>query len=116
MLLCMVVQPPRLGVPRLTRSPIPQQQARVDRLPSGLPTFHAFAVNDPLIEPAIQRELAEALAVATSSGGGVSGSGARGTPTCTVALEFERGGHNIQKVHARQLGSMLREWIASCCR
>lgn len=89
------------------RTPTPEIQRTVDivaRLDFGpirnairalrVPTFVAWASDDPLIEPAISEELAAALP-----------EGPR--------LRFEAGGHNIQKTHADELALALREWTAT---
>ena len=59
-----------------------------------VPTFMAWAEDDPLIEAAISEELAAALP-----------SGPR--------LRFATGGHNIQKTHAAQLSAALLDWLAT---
>lgn len=60
---------------------------------TGLPTFVAWAENDPIIEPAIYKELAESLPP-----------GPR--------LPFPNGGHNPQKAHAVEIGEALLAWPA----
>lgn len=58
------------------------------------PSFLAWAEDDPLVEGAIGLELAMTLPA-----------GPR--------LTFDRGGHNVQKSHAIEIGAALSTWIAS---
>jgi pimeloyl-ACP methyl ester carboxylesterase len=60
------------------------------RLP---PSLVAYAVDDPLVEPAISGALAQAIP------------GAR-------RLSFEDGGHSIQKTRARELSPAIRGLLA----
>lgn len=66
------------------------QMWRVHRIPTML----AWALDDPLIEPLISHELSEAVG---------EDSGPR--------LVFARGGHNINKSHARVIARTLLSWM-----
>ncbi|KAG9404618.1 hypothetical protein AC1031_004816 [Aphanomyces cochlioides] len=61
---------------------------------SKLPVFHASVRNDIIVEKAISDEIAAFLKPA-------------------VKIEFERGGHNIQKTRAAQLARAMTEWATS---
>lgn len=98
----------RAGFPRRTPTLEIQRTvdiiARVDFVPIRnaaaalrVPTFIAWADDDPLVEPAISEELAAALPA-----------GPR--------VRFETGGHNIQKTRADELGAAMLEWIAGLAR
>lgn len=57
-------------------------------------TLVAWALDDPLVEPAIGRELAERIPRAE-------------------AMEFEEGGHHLQKTRANELGEALCRLVRS---
>lgn len=67
--------------------------------------FHSFAYDDPLIEGRVQEELTQALEAAQTSE-------TSAVERLTV-MQFGKGGHNIQKLHARQLGKALKQWMAA---
>ncbi len=95
----------RAGFPR--RTPLSEVQRTVDVIGSvqfgplrnavaavHVPTFVAWADDDPLVEPAIAEELGEVL-------------------TEGPRLRFDSGGHNIQKTRACEVGQVLAPWVAS---
>jgi len=63
-------------------------------VPSDLPTFHAYAKRDPLVEVGISREFNEYL-----------GTGPR--------IEYPIKSHNIQRDCAEDLSNKINDWISS---
>ncbi|KAG9404622.1 hypothetical protein AC1031_004820 [Aphanomyces cochlioides] len=61
---------------------------------SKLPVFHATARNDQIVEKAISDELSAVLKP-------------------NVKMEFDRGGHNIQRTRATELAQAMMEWTAT---
>jgi pimeloyl-ACP methyl ester carboxylesterase len=82
----------RQSIRVVSRLSFPEVQAAVARVRA--PSFVAWAEDDPLVEGAIGLELGTALPP-----------GPR--------LTFERGGHNVQKTQALELGAALSAWIGS---
>ncbi|KAH9068904.1 hypothetical protein Ae201684P_021063 [Aphanomyces euteiches] len=59
-----------------------------------LPVFHATAKNDLIVEKAISDEISAFLQPG-------------------VKIEYERGGHNIQRTRAAELAKAMTEWATS---